>query len=122
MKTKEEVIKEAYPQKYTAIIDKDGWTNHVALRHFKKDELDSKIKEGRLIYRPKSLNGIETNNGWTKILSEADLPSESGDYYVEHKEHGNIYFTALSENYDRKLFFQEVIAYRPIEIPPKRVY
>jgi len=26
-------------------------------------------------YRPISLRGIETNNGWTSILSEKDLPS-----------------------------------------------
>jgi hypothetical protein len=33
------------------------------------------------LVRPKSLHGIETNNGWIKIESEADLPKEKGDYW-----------------------------------------
>ncbi len=33
-------------------------------------------------YRPISLRGIETNNGWTAILSEKDLPSEDIDVHI----------------------------------------
>jgi hypothetical protein len=35
-----------------------------------------------IYYRPKSLRGIETNNGWIKIESEADLPEQGGDYDI----------------------------------------
>lgn len=31
-------------------------------------------------FRPKSLQGIENNNGWINIESEDDLPKESGVY------------------------------------------
>lgn len=33
-------------------------------------------------WRPKSLQGIYTNNGWTRIESEADLPTEKCLYKV----------------------------------------
>ena len=36
-------------------------------------------------YRPISLRGIETNNSWTAILSEKDLPSEEAFYWVMDK-------------------------------------
>jgi len=32
--------------------------------------------------RPKSLQGIETNNNWISIESEDDLPKEEGKYWI----------------------------------------
>lgn len=52
--------------------------------------------------RPKSLSGIETNQGWTKIESEEDLPINgmfcktcfySGGKYIE----GHIYFRSYED-------------------------
>lgn len=37
---------------------------------------------GSPAYRPKSLKGIEDNNGWKRINSEADLPESAGTYHV----------------------------------------
>lgn len=78
-KAKQEVIQEAWVsavgiERYEGIKDElvlDGFI------HFQPSSLidtDTKIIDGLPFYRPKSLSGIETNNGWIRIESEADLP------------------------------------------------
>lgn len=37
-------------------------------------------------FRPKSLQGIETNNNWTKIESESDLPKDKTTQYSVCKD------------------------------------
>lgn len=82
--TKEEKIKENYinefqtgskeekEKRYENIkpyIDSFGWFSG-KLFETNKDNFDVSGHE----IRPKSLSGIENNNGWTKIEREADLP------------------------------------------------
>jgi len=82
MKTKEEVIKE----KYVELIGKElfnevkdnissfGYIYKYSLP-IERDNLDiSGFEWLDNSLRPKSLNGIETNNSWIRIESEADLP------------------------------------------------
>jgi len=45
-------------------------------------QLEEKQWLGYWFYRPKSLHGIETNNGWTKIESESDLPNLKGKLVI----------------------------------------
>lgn len=45
--------------------------------HFKTYHAGNEIS-----VRPKSLSGIEDNNGWISIESEEDLPKESGTFYI----------------------------------------
>lgn len=92
--TKEEKIKEAYGSLYELnkqFIDSDGWldnsegaayltfgdTKHLGGCEYRED----------IFIRPKSLAGIEDNNGWIKIEREEDLPNElkSIDYKVFKK-------------------------------------
>lgn len=84
--TKEEKIKEAWRSNYNEFseyIDSDGWARYP---HFQKQEM---IEDVRPIefrsqgtdFRPKSLQGIETNNGWIKIESEDDLPKEHDELF-----------------------------------------
>ena len=40
-----------------------------------------KITDNVHSIRPKSLKGLEKNNGWTKIENESDLPT-IGEYYT----------------------------------------
>lgn len=84
--TKQEKIKEVYGnlfETHSHLIDPEGWlnngnendyltmgeTNFLGDCDFKKD----------IFFRPKSLQGIEDNNGWIKIESEKDLPAHG--YY-----------------------------------------
>jgi len=82
--TKEEKIREAYGEHWKffngsakqCALNNNGWINPI-LEHA-PNNLDLERGE-KFIYRPKSLQGIENNNGWIKIESEYDLPKESID-------------------------------------------
>jgi hypothetical protein len=86
----------------------------------------------RMLYRPRSLKGFEDNNGWVVVNSYKDLPDMSGLYHVEVSDSiigiqtytlkfdtSNYYFHYL-ENGKRVL--DEIIAWKPINTPPKRLY
>ncbi len=122
---KEDKIKEAYGE-YKGKIDENGWTNFMVLSFFKKDMLDSKVKVNSLIYRPKSLQGIETNNGWVKIESESDLPKESNRLWIIFNGMiGDCFY-----NYSDKVFwntyndkpFIDVTHYQIIKKPNPPIY
>jgi hypothetical protein len=60
----------------------DGWAKYGGKQkseYFKT--LDEKEWLGYWFYRPKSLDGIEDNNGWIEIDSKDDLPKEDIDCY-----------------------------------------
>ena len=89
--TKQEVIKNAYGEHWETVkdyVDGNGWCNwdyknNCSPSRFEISEFDTlDFKLGKyLIWRPKSLQGIENNNGWIKIESESDLPKESEQYW-----------------------------------------
>lgn len=92
--------------------------------------LDDSIEmEHHLIYtRPKSLQGIENNNGWIRIDSEDDLPNEKGDYWViwdgkiviqYWHSSDNSYADTQKQNSD---WMKIVTHYRPIEKPKPPIY
>lgn len=84
MNSKEQKIKAEYGEYYEACNpDNQGWSSvDEALGGY--EFLDENIEyfdfESSGKWRPKSLQGIENNNGWIKIESEDDLPKESGWY------------------------------------------
>jgi len=90
MKTKEEVIKEDWVL-FGVDSDEsyDGWipAEYVPEEAILSGMLDLKnfrtsTDYDEPFYRPKSLQGIESNNGWISINSEKDLPKDiSTDYY-----------------------------------------
>lgn len=72
-------------------------------------------------WRPKTLQGIEDNNGWTRIESEADLPTDESVKYTTgtlcfdgHFEVSHIHFTA------KTIRISGGTHYKPIEkeLPP----
>ena len=93
MKTKSDVIREAWGIHYNRLkkfIDSDGKANNNDLPDdyfhaciFVLDGTYDKIYEGNELYfRPKSLQGIENNEGWISINSEEDLPENTIKYHV----------------------------------------
>ena len=78
--TKQEKIQEAYGKYWEVVyeyVDKNGWCSaYWKTKTYFQTEFTSEK------WRPKSLQGIEDNNGWIKIESEADLPKNDDDYWV----------------------------------------
>lgn len=80
--TKQEKIQEAYGEHWEWVlcyVDSDGWCH--ARKSIRFDEIKKDIeietnKDDSYWWRPKSLQGIGTNNGWIKIEGEDDLPNE----------------------------------------------
>lgn len=72
--------------------------------------------------RPKSLQGIENNNGWIKIESEEDLPKENSIFWtLRHGSTVPLYkevFNDLDVNYWLKTYTH----YQPIEKPKPPIY
>lgn len=146
LNAKQEAIKKAYGEEnfnlFKDIINENGWIG-LSRYGFDEDwdtedkfdkmvseiEFEESFEDGMNFYRPKSLQGIENNNGWIKIESEADLPKE--DYYGElfevgflddigyfHHERKRCSLKSLKWMFERKL----VTHYQPIEKPKPPIY
>ena len=101
MKTKEEVIKEDWVLFGVDSNESyDGWISaeYVPEEAILSGMLDLKnfrtsTDYDEPFYRPKSLQGIESNNGWISINSEEDLPSEDLDVHIVFKKDGGNFQT-----------------------------
>ena len=126
--TKQETIKNHY---ITEFIN-SGMSEQEAEQKWEHSEEfinpdDGYFQNREEYYRPISLRGIETNNSWTAILSEKDLPSADIDCWLE-LTNGRVLLAIF--HFERQIFFgfnfpytiNEVIAYSEIKQPPKRIY
>ena len=123
--TKQEKIQEAYGEHWEDLkdyVDENGWLIYSKSRpitlvsYFDVNE----IEFDGFCSRPKSLQGIENNNGWIKIESEADLPNDEKSYWVVNDEK-EIFEMEYFPNY--KAFTEEgVTHYQPINKPLKPLY
>jgi len=109
MKSKVEVIKEAYGDYYEICNPcENGWSvkrKGIGFEQLKKIiELEYNQPHNAYAFRPKSLQGIETNNGWISINSEKDLPKVKDEQIVFFKD--GITTTYLSDDVaeDKKFF------------------
>lgn len=100
--TKEEAIKEAYGEYYESTkhrIDENGFDINV------HKNCQTVLKEGLsvdfMVYkdkiRPRCLQGIENNNGWTKIESEKDLPQDTHHVYMVARDKEILFKSGLTE-------------------------
>jgi len=98
--SKQKAIREAWVKiigidkynKVNDLINENGWfiNDCCSIEQLIKDvnDIGLQINDVDILeynWRPKSLQGIETNNGWIKIKSEEDLPKEIYDYWVLRK-------------------------------------
>lgn len=126
---KQKAIREAYGEHWDNIkvyIDSEGFveTYDLIIPNKVFDDLCLEVKVNNAYkFRPKSLQGIENNNGWITIESEADLPKETATYTVVYKD-GTIieHHFSVSSDFDRVLFLEEFTHYQPIVKPLKPVY
>lgn len=126
MKSKQEVIQEAYGE-YWPEIEKDivqecyiclinehstlvSWNDILMISH----------KTDNHLYMPAQLKGIETNNGWTRIESEEDLPKEEQVYLFNESTH-DMWIGFLYNPYG---YFAQKSAthYQPIIKPEDPIY
>lgn len=139
MKTKEEVIKEAWGDLYSlgVGIDENGWLRGDYLENKTKDILKTKdcieVKRRAMhdlgfydssieIFRPKSLKSIENNNGWIRINSEEDLP-KNGNYWVIYND--DTISDCVKENElfeDDEYWLKNITHYQPINKPQPPLY
>jgi hypothetical protein len=83
--TKQEKIREAWGEHFEAVknhVDENGWIYTRNFIFYCGFEYDEKGFGATHRIRPKSLAGIENNNGWIKIESEEDLPISTIMYHV----------------------------------------
>ena len=71
--------------------------------------------------RPKSLQGIEDNNGWIKIESEDDLPKEGNIFWVMKIGYRYPIIETLYNN-DAKYWIDTFTHYQPIIKPEPPIY
>lgn len=93
------------------------------------DMISDQCDNGDLIgiqIRPKSLQGIENNNGWIKIECEEDLPKEviecrtcfyNGKNYIE-----GVIKKRSPQELSRLKYINEITHYKPIEKPKPPIY
>ena len=123
LEAKQEAIKKAYGEYYIH-SDINGWMRFgmycptdLGIENY--DEMDG-------FWRCKSLQGIENNNGWIRIESEADLPKEGMHHSIlldsecinGYRNYDVIVFYEVSSRYRKK----EISHYQPIEKPKPPIY
>lgn len=132
--TKEEKIKEAYGLLWDIMPEK---AKNDALRDFgfictddfylitngyNFSEIETKEKTLHFSYhRPKSLQGIEDNNGWIKIESEDDLPKEEGLYFTMRRDKTKVEITHFFHELSKE-FKKVATHYKPIVKPKPPIY
>lgn len=129
---KQEAIRLAWGllfEKYKESINEDGYAKFGStwgLDFYElKNNSDFEMKEwlGYYFFRPKSLSGIEDNNGWISIESEEDLKLERGYYWFKWNStdgEENIQI-AIVDNRGINLY-QEPTHYQPIQKPNPPIF
>jgi hypothetical protein len=115
--------------------DENGWVNCDILPDaFDKSTLDieKRINSKRwtiIFVRPKSLNGIENNNGWIKIVDKDNLPKRIAEYHVffnsdtlseyigKAKYHGDNLWTTAFDIFPKSTKEHHISHYQEIIIP-----
>lgn len=135
--TKQEAIRQAWGNHWQHVKDytnKSGWCIDRGHRLFSTHgiydndpDFDFDV-EGDwddaivLEYRPKSLRGIEDNNGWIKIESEKDLPKETGLYHVYFKGFNSSEIAYYHYQTHAHTWLEKIAHYRPIIKPQPPIY
>lgn len=120
---KEEKIKEAWGDMFPKMgVNKEGWSLGIFnLETINKDFFDTSVYLNGYKVRPKSLQVIETNNGWIKIESENDLPKKGSNCHFILKNGFSGIFVDLDDS-EYLTLRNRGTHYQPIEKPLKPIY
>lgn len=128
--TKENFIKQEWHKINSSInVSKCNSKGELFYKNIPSNSLREKILSGNLIpkcfnyYLPKSLEGIENNNGWIKIESENDLPKENGkQYQVVMKKDKSIHIGFYFEQTHKSQWIENISHYLEIKTPKPPIY
>lgn len=130
--SKLKVIEFAYGENWEAVnqfIDENGWlkSNEISPFDLKLTWNDIEVREyakNHATFRPKSLAGIEDNNGWISINSEDDLPKDNGHYLVFNKQNKSVDIDYIHCDYDShsERWMEFNSHYQKIEKPLKPIF
>jgi len=125
-KLKQQAIEAAYGEFWEQVkdfVDENGWIDlksiHPNIFNFKFE-----LSEDWNYWRHKTLENLETNNGWIRIESEKDMPKDSGRYWIKDKEFGRDIAKYFTEN---KTWYCDDIRqfpthYQPITKPKSPIF
>ena len=122
--TKQEKIQEAYGDLYESIknrLNSDGFIAYENIDSiYDIEEREMVDRFGKIFIRPKSLQGIETNNGWTEYNLNIDL--DGGYYHLIISGECRIdYFSPTSKTFE--VWSKHAVThYQPIVKPQPPIY
>ena len=129
--TKQEKIKEAWGECWNKLPNEaqekafknNGFVSQYFYYLLTFDKRERKLFE----IRPKSLQGIEINNGWIKIESKDDLPKIDGHYWVVDKnETSTRIIRYTNDPYTNQMkndwWMKYITHYQTIEVPSPPIY
>lgn len=136
--TREEKIKEAWeetgivPVLTNCVMCDMGWSRfNMSIKQNPNYEFEKFHFCGLDWFRPKSLDGIDNNNGWIKIESEDDLPKDGSwaEYHVYARDgvfinNENIGIDSYWYMDDNKIkeWLDDYTHYQPIQKPKPPIY
>lgn len=112
--TKQEKIQEVYGEYWEQVekyIDENGWVESCDFLPCNSNLICDEEKRNSEYFfsRPKSLSGIENNNGWNKI-SEVGYPTdETVNYHVLHIDFQEVQEIALMQEVDKRFTHWKII-------------
>jgi len=107
-------------------VNEDGWC--FVFRGGTHNEIPSDIKmvsRNQDMWRPKSIAGIDDNNGWFEIKKLSDIPKSVGKYMFIESATGNREVLTLSVKefeYPRIYIINVYSHFRPIDNYPNPIY
>lgn len=128
---KEKAIREAYGEHWETVkhhVDENGYLHHPKGGEVTFDPFIGFMEEHPTddAYRPKSIKGIETNFNWTRIESEADLPTEDGWYWIKYLGDEFVCFwvshKCLFVDNDNNYYLDDVTHYQKVLKPNLPIY
>lgn len=126
-----EAIKKAYGEYFTQCKpDKNGWSTYDSWFKYIGNKIDYEYSDNKIMnIRPKSISGIDNNNGWIKINTESDLPEQGGEYIVFRMSKKSTATYCKSDrwivpenDYPKTTFQHGITHYRKKEIIPNPIY
>lgn len=128
---KEQKIQEAWGVLYDKYKERISLTD--GYLHYKSDKVRNEVREvlGEIetsdhlymAFRPKSLSGIENNNGWINIESEKDFPTKDNNrYWIIKNGEIKMFHWEKGETLNVAAWLYTITHYQIIENPKLPVY
>lgn len=125
--SKQKAIIEAYGEYWEQVkdfVDENGWCRNRKIAGFYNSLREIQNHPNvNYWFRPLSLQGIENNNGWIKVESEEDLPSNGTkchfiiNRFEENDYQGHFYDGLFWNSYSEAYTHNIVTHYQPIQKP-----